>query len=547
MLRAAMTAVSTALLRLRVHLDAMLADPMAYATATRWRVLGKKLRARHQFAALMGQTPRAYALWIATRGRFQDDAVCSYAWPNDWAIFVIDCRASAEGLDHTLRSIAQQAAGAPRIVLLGSTQPTSPDCVVAIDTDALALHLHSLMAERGQEVLWVIPVDAGDRLSARALAAYGRAKSASPDAALLYADDDLIDTKGTRQDPLFKPQWNPELFKHHDYVTGACCFKVGSCSIDAGWPLSALPLDGAAPVHVPLVLHHRKRRPEPVIPSAPSVPADLPHVSIVIPTRNGADLLQTCMDGLAATDYPSFDITIIDNDSDDPTTLALLDELKAGGVRVVPWSGAFNFAAMHNAVVPQLSGPLICLLNNDIEILAPDWLALMAVQALREDVGAVGARLLYPDGSIQHAGIVTGVGGGAGHAHRYEQREAHGYFSRARLPQFITAVTAACLLVRKDRFEAVGGFDAANFAVAFNDVDLCLKLNARGWQSFYEPRACLVHHESKSRGLDSSGPKKARFDAELQALKRIWGTDTRYDPFHHPELSRFGERFVVRL
>jgi GT2 family glycosyltransferase len=192
-------------------------------------------------------------------------------------------------------------------------------------------------------------------------------------------------------------------------------------------------------------------------------------------------------------------------------------------------------------------GDYLCFLNNDIEMPAPGWLAPMVAQAQRADVGAVGARLLYPDGSVQHAGVVLGVGGGAGHAHRYLRAGDPGYFDRARLPQFVSAVTAGCLVVAREKFLAVGGFDETVFRVAFNDVDLCLKLNARGWQTLYEPRATLVHHESKSRGLDLTPAKRARFEGELAALKTRWRTDRGSDPFHHPQLSRFSEQFVVHI
>jgi GT2 family glycosyltransferase len=180
-------------------------------------------------------------------------------------------------------------------------------------------------------------------------------------------------------------------------------------------------------------------------------------------------------------------------------------------------------------------------------VIEPGWLKIMAVQAMREDVGAVGAQLLYPDGRIQHAGVVLGVGGAAAHAHRLLYPEDEGYFRRHALPQFVSAVTAACLVVQRERFMAVNGLDETNFAVAFNDVDLCMRLNQQGWQSFYEPRAKLVHHESVSRGLDRDPKGAARLAEELAALKAAWNTDQRVDPFHHPQLGRFSERFVVRL
>jgi GT2 family glycosyltransferase len=209
--------------------------------------------------------------------------------------------------------------------------------------------------------------------------------------------------------------------------------------------------------------------------------------------------------------------------------------------------GPFNYSTLNNAAVEHATGELLCFLNNDVEIMDGDWLAVLAQHAVKPDIGAVGARLLYPDGSIQHAGVFTGIGGGAGHAHRYQKADTEGYFSRARLPQRVSAVTAACMVVEKRKFLAVGGFDEVRFPVAFNDVDLCMKLNSRGWQSFYEPRATLIHHESKTRGADRSKEKRARFARELATLKQVWGTDKACDPYHHPSLSPFCEEFLVRL
>jgi len=180
-------------------------------------------------------------------------------------------------------------------------------------------------------------------------------------------------------------------------------------------------------------------------------------------------------------------------------------------------------------------------------MMEPHWLATMVTQALRLEVGAVGAGLLYPDGRIQHAGVVIGVGNAAGHAHRFLRPDEEGYFHRHNLPQFTMAVTGACLVVERDKFLAVGGLNERDFPVAFNDVDLCLRLNQRGWQSLYEPRATLIHHESVSRGLDQDSVGAARFASELAALKRIWKTDEVFDPYHHPQLSRASEQYAVAL
>jgi GT2 family glycosyltransferase len=302
------------------------------------------------------------------------------------------------------------------------------------------------------------------------------------------------------------------------------------------------------PLHVRRMLHHRRVRPQPCVPAAAQAAGrELPPVSVIVPTRNRADLLETCLAGIAATAYPDLEVIVVDNDSDDPRTLGLLDGLDPARHRVLRHAGPFNFSAINNRAAGEARGQVLCLLNNDIEVIGPDWLATMVGQALRPEVGAVGARLLYPDGRIQHAGVVLGIAGAAAHAHRLLRPGEEGYFRRHDLPQFVSAVTAACLVVRRDRFLAVGGFDEHDFPVSFNDVDLCMRLDRQGWQTLYEPRATLIHHESISRGLDRDPAGAARLAGEVAALRRRWQTDRLADPFHHPELSPYSEHFVVRV
>ncbi|WP_241761229.1 glycosyltransferase [Erythrobacter sp. NAP1] len=388
-----------------------------------------------------------------------------------------------------------------------------------------------------------------------------------PTTHVIYADDDLINVEGRRHSPHFKPDWNSEMFRHFDYVSDSAIFRLSALNLPS---LAASPFqdalklsqrDGGEIVHLPKVLHHRRSRKAPTLPLPPIQPdpaSELPSVSVLVPTRNRLDLLETCLEGLKATRYPgSCEIIIIDNGSDDPATIEYLANIDPGFARVIPFAGAFNFAAINNSAAREAKGKLLCFLNNDIEITDPSWLAIMAQQAVREEVGAVGAQLLYPDGRIQHAGVVLGIGGAAAHAHRLLQPSKTGYFHRHKLPQFVSAVTAACLVVERAKFEAVGGFDEEHFAVSFNDVDLCLKLRAKGWKSLYEPRARLVHHESISRGLDRDALGAARQAREVANLQEKWRTQLASggegegahnpDPYHHPELSRLSEQFVVRL
>jgi GT2 family glycosyltransferase len=403
---------------------------------------------------------------------------------------------------------------------------------------------------------WLMPLVAGDVVAPGAIAAYRAATAMAGEAKIIYADDDLLDAKGARCAPHFKPVWNPELQRHFDHLTGACIVRASAAELvesnGIDWAgrlvLRALRGAGAAPVRLPYVLHHRRSRPAPQIPVAfDGGTSPLPRVSVIVPTRNRLDLLQVCIQGLARTDYPDLEVIVVDNGSDDPATLDYLDNLDPARHRVLRDAGPFNYSRLNNYAAREATGELLCLLNNDIEMLSSEWLAIMVRQALRPEVGAVGAQLLYPNGRIQHAGVVLGICGGAAHAHRLLHPDAEGYFYRHALPQFVSAVTAACLVVRRTSFDAVGGLDEEKFAVAFNDVDLCMRLNAKGWQSFYEPRAKLIHHESVSRGKDRDPVGAARMARELAALHEAWHTDRYVDPYHHPQLNRFAERFVVRI
>ncbi len=534
--------IADAWLTLSVHFDAFLFDRNAYLTAARWWLKRKRLRARGQLAPLLSQSPNAYRLWALRHGRELVTSGAVDGLPPIVALVDTTTAPKPKALAATLRSLADEGIFA---------FPIGTD-----RADDLAAASAAIDWRAGP---WVLPLVAGDRVGPGTAAAYRAALQDHPkDTAplsVIFADDDLLDRRNRRSTPHFKPRWNGELFRHHDYLTGACVVRAHPGDIAAlgdapDWAhqLVAKAAARGVPVHLRRMLHHRRARIAPRIPAAPAfVTADLPPVTIIVPTRNRLDLLRTCLEGVAATDYPDLDVIVVDNDSDDPDTLAYLAQLDPARHQVLRHSGAFNFSAINNRAADIARGRLLCLLNNDIEVIAPDWLSIMAVQAQRDDVGAVGARLLYPDGRIQHAGVVIGVGNAAGHAHRFVHADDEGYFHRHRLPQFTSAVTAACLLVKRERFLAVGGLDEQNFAVAFNDVDLCLRLNQRGWQSFYEPRATLIHHESVSRGLDRDPVGAARFAGELAALQRIWKTDEIVDPWHHPQLSRAAERFSVAI
>jgi GT2 family glycosyltransferase len=198
---------------------------------------------------------------------------------------------------------------------------------------------------------------------------------------------------------------------------------------------------------------------------------------------------------------------------------------------------------MNNAAAKLAKGPLLGFLNNDLEVIEPEWLTEMVRFACRPEIGIVGAKLYYPNDTVQHAGVVLGIGGVAGHAHRLVRRSEGGYMARALLIQGFSAVTAACLLTRKTVFESVGGFEETHLAVAFNDVDFCLKVRELGLRVVMTPYAELYHLESASRGSDTSEANRPRFVREIEFMQKKWGHQLLEDPFYNPNLTLFGENY----
>ncbi|SFG87383.1 glycosyltransferase [Methylobacterium gossipiicola] len=271
-----------------------------------------------------------------------------------------------------------------------------------------------------------------------------------------------------------------------------------------------------------------------VITLARPLPEPPPRVSLIVPTRDRLDLLRPCLDSLRyRTDWPDREILICDNDSRDPETLAYLAALTRDGIaRVVPCPGPFDFAAMNNRAAAAATGRVLAFVNNDVAATDPTWLDRMVREALRPEIGAVGARLIDGRGRIQHGGVILGPGGLVTHAHRFFPGDAPGYLSSLRATRRVSAVTAACLVVEASKFRDVGGFDAAAFAVDFNDVDLCLRLNAAGHHSLYVGGAILTHDEAASRRWTPQA--RARHEGEVAAFKKRWGPLLTQDPHYHP-------------
>ena len=256
-------------------------------------------------------------------------------------------------------------------------------------------------------------------------------------------------------------------------------------------------------------------------------------------------MLQTCLESiLSKTSYPNFEVLIVDNNSDDPETKTLLRELaNQKHVTIITDTRPFNFSVINNQAAKSAKGEYICFLNDDTEVISPDWLSEMMSHAMQPMVGAVGAKLWYPDDRLQHGGVILGIGGVAGHSHKYLGKNDVSYFNRANLIQEFSAVTAACMLVQKKIFVEAGGFDEKNLSIAFNDVDLCLKIKTLGYRIVWTPFAELYHHESISRGNDFDPDKIERFMKENDFMLEKWGKLIGNDPAYSPNLTLESENF----
>jgi GT2 family glycosyltransferase len=259
-------------------------------------------------------------------------------------------------------------------------------------------------------------------------------------------------------------------------------------------------------------------------------------------------VLATCIRSIRArTRYDDYEIIIVDNGSVQQRTHDLFAELRADpAIRILARPEPFNFSRLNNAAAREATGTILGLVNNDIEVTHGAWLAEMVALAVRPATGCVGAKLLYPDGRIQHAGVVVGLGGVAGHAHRFARADDPGYLGRLRHVHDVSAVTAACLLIRREVFDAVGGLDE-ELTVAFNDVDFCLRVREAGYRNLWTPFAELTHHESASRGSDITPAKAKRFAQEYAAMQRRWGAALLNDPYYSPHLTYDREEFSLRL
>ncbi len=445
---------------------------------------------------------------------------------------------------------------------------------------------------------YVAFLDHDDTLAPFALFEIVRAINETPEADFIYSDEDLMSENGKiRFEPHFKPDWSPDNLRSCNYITHLTVIKKELLT-KSGWfregfegsqdydlILRATETAGRI-VHIPKVLYHWRLhkdscagRPdvkfyayesgekaladhllrtgmEGTIEDGPSpglykiaYRIDNPKVSIIIPSKDHAEDLNNCIKSiLGKSTYKNYEIIIVENGSVEDKTRRLYDELeRINNIKIKKWVGPFNYSSVNNHAALFASGEVLLFLNNDTEVIGADWLEKMIEHAERKDVGAVGAKLYYRDGTVQHAGVILGAGGQVLHPHRFFSSEAFGYRARLKIVQDVSAVTGACLMMRKEVFEEIGGFDEG-YEISFGDIDLCLKIREKGYLVLWTPIAELYHQELKTRGYDDTAEKRERVKREEVLFLAKWNNVLeKGDPYYSPNLTQDKEDYSIRI
>lgn len=436
---------------------------------------------------------------------------------------------------------------------------------------------------------WFMLLTGNFLISPRCLTEFNISINNSPkNSALIYSDHDQLNQISKRKNPNFKPDWNPDLFYCQDYIENCCIYRASvlsdlkamesKFSRDYFYELTlkiARSYGDSAIQHIPKVLFHNicplpkldaslaqltlqltlKNELITVVNNGKGgllinwpIPNKEPLVSLIIPTRNGYNILKQAVDSIVEkTSYLNYELVIVDNQSDCQKTLDYLSYLgeQYTKIRIVQYDLPFNYSAINNFAVKHANGEILGFINNDVEVISTNWLTEMVSHTLRADIGCVGAKLYYANNTLQHAGVIVGMHGCAGHSHKHYKRDSFGYFERLIHVQNYSAVTAACLLIRKEVFKQVKGFDEDNLTVAFNDIDLCLKVKNLNLKNLWTPYAELYHHESISRGMDTKPEQIERSNKEIEYMKNTWDTTNFNDPAYNKNLSVDSEDFSI--
>ena len=438
-------------------------------------------------------------------------------------------------------------------------------------------------------------LDHDDLLHKHALFEVVNFLKAHPQIDMVYSDEDKLNKDGLFTEPYFKSDFNEALFLSNNYlnhftvIRKAIFQKVkgfrkgyeGSQDYDLFLRIFSVTKNIG---HIPKVLYHWRKVPgstaenyqaksypeqasekalndflkrekidgtveKGFYPGSFRIKSKIKHnhkVSIIIPFKDQVELLKKCLKSLHKTiGHLNHEIILVNNQSEEQNTIDFL--AKTTSYKVINYDDIFNYSAINNAAAKEATGDILLFLNNDIEAIEKGWFEAMLEHFEKEEVGAVGAKLSYPDFTLQHAGVILGINGVASHGHKHLPSNSPGYFMRANTIQYLSACTAACLMVRKSIFEKVNGFDADNLKIAFNDIDLCLKIRALDFKIVYTPFAHLIHHESKSRGFEDSPEKIRRFENEIAFMQKKWGKTLKDDPYYNPNLTLHKEDFSLKI
>jgi len=511
------------------------------------------------------------------------DSVLEQSYPY-WELCIADDKSPKE---HVQRVLREYEAKDPRVKVVYRQQNGH---ISAASNSALEIATGEFVAL----------LDHDDALPEHALLFMAQSIYNQPSTRILYSDEDKLNAKGERFEPHFKSDWNPDLFFSQNYVSHLGVYhrdllkKIGGFRLgvegsqDQDLLLRCLPhVQADQIVHIPRVLYHwrtvegstalasgeksyttdagikalqdyfasRQLVVEVEAGRVPNtyrvrypIPEPAPLVSLLIPTRDRRSLTETAVRSiLEKSTYTNYEILILDNGSVENDTLEFFSQIQQEDhrVKVLAYDYPFNYSAINNFGARHAKGTIIGLINNDIEVINPDWLTEMVSHSLRPEIGCVGAKLYYPNDTLQHGGVILGIGGVANHSHKHFARSHPGYFARLICTQNYSAVTAACLLIRKEIFDAVEGLDEENLKVAFNDVDFCLKVREAGYRNLWTPYAELYHYESISRGAEDSPEKIARFTGEVDFMKAKWGEQLEIDPFYSQNLTKEREDFSI--
>ncbi len=498
------------------------------------------------------------------------DSIRQQIYPNWELVIADDCSPDAE-----VRAIIERYAAADdRIRLVRRSENGN----ISAATNS------AIEAARGE---WLVFMDHDDTIVEHALLRVVLSINERPDATLLYSDEDKLNEANEVFMPYFKSDFDPLLLLGQNYVCHLTTVRRDLVTQLGGlrsefdgaqdWDLVlrvSEVVDRRSIIHIPHVLYHwrshagstsqtseakpwaltagrrcvqeamRRRGVDAEVREVAgtgfadvffALPPQPPLVSILIPTRDGKYLHDCVRSVLAETTYPNYEIVIIDNGSTKPETLAFFAAM-GDQIRVLRDDSPFDYSALHNAAVPHCRGEILCLLNDDTTVITPDWLSAMVAQLWQPGIGLVGAKLLYPDGRIQHAGVVLGPQGLAAHVGQFRDQADFGYFGRLALASEFQACTAACIVVRRETWDRVGGL-SEELRVAFNDIDFCLKVQRSGLKVSYTPHAQLIHYESVSRGNDVEDHKYRRLMTEATRVRDEWGFEIARDPYYNPNLS----------